>query len=112
MDSEPTPQRKGLKRLQDLLTGNIFTKDFFKRQWLLLLLIALLCFITIGNGFKTNNQKRQIKALQTQVKEARYELLDVSATYTQKTQPSVIATQLQNNGSQVKESSHPAILIQ
>ncbi len=97
--------------LQEVLSGNIFTRDFFKRQYKLLILIAVLLFVYIYNGFQCESQERRIQRLQTEIKDARYEMLDLSAEYTKLTRPSHIAEQLATSGSNIKESTTPPIMV-
>lgn len=93
------------------MSGNIFTREFFRKQYKLLILIAALLFIYIYNGFQCESQERRIRRLQAEIKDARYEMLDLSAEYTRLTRPSNIAEQLQKNGSPIKESTIPPILV-
>lgn len=98
--------------IQDILSGNVFTKDFFKRQYRLLVLIVLLIFISINSGYKGNAQRQQIRKLQKEITKSRYEMLDLSATYTELTRASSISQQLKDQNSKVKEASKPPIRIQ
>lgn len=97
--------------LKDVLSGNILTKDFFLRQLPLILLIVFFTFVYINNGFRAQNQQRTINTLQRAIKEARYEMLDLSSEYTDMTKRSTISEQLRQNNSKVHESLYPAILI-
>lgn len=107
--SEDNKHRK--LSLQEVLSGNIFTREFIRKQYKLLILIAVLLFVYIYNGFSCESQERKIVRLQEDVKNARYEMLDLSAEYTQLTRPSNVAEQLRENGSRVKESTTPSIMI-
>ena len=97
--------------LQEILSGNIFTREFFRKQYKLLLLIAALLFVYMYNGFQCQRQDRQIQSLEQQIKDARYELLDLSAEYTEITRPSTLNRTLQEQNSKVKESTTPPILV-
>ena len=97
--------------LQEILSGNIFTRDFFKKQYKLLILIGVLLFVYIYNGFQCESQERRIKRMQQEMKDARYEMLDLSAEYTRMTRPSTIAEQLRLQGSSIKESTTPPKMV-
>ncbi|MBQ9705662.1 MAG: hypothetical protein IJV55_05710 [Paludibacteraceae bacterium] len=97
--------------LQEVLSGNIFRRGFFRRQYKLIALVALLLFVYIYNGFQCDSQQRRILQLQQQITEARYELLDISAEYTTKTRPSNIAGQLSRHNSKITESTTPPVMI-
>ncbi|MGM9831996.1 MAG: FtsL-like putative cell division protein [Paludibacteraceae bacterium] len=98
--------------LQEVLSGNLFTREFFKRQYKLLMLIVVLLFISINNGYKGNAQRQKIRKLQETITEKRYEVLDLSATYTELTRASSISRKLQETNSKVRESTEPPIRIQ
>lgn len=97
--------------IQEILSGNIFTHDFFRKQYKLFLLIAALLFIYIYNGFECQKQARQMARLEQQIKDAHYELLDLSAEYTEMTRPSTLNRLLKERNSQVRESTIPPTLI-
>lgn len=97
--------------LKEILSGSIFTREFFRKQYKLLALIALLTFIYIYNGFLSQSQQRRIKMLNEEIKEARYEMLELSSEYTQMTRPSAINIQLHEKGSRVHESVTPPTLV-
>lgn len=98
--------------IRDILSGNIFTKEAVRKQWLLLALIAFFTFVYINNGFRAMGQEAQIRKLRKEIKEARFMLFDLSADYARISKPSAIAKQLKEQGSTVTESSKPAILIE
>lgn len=97
--------------LKEVLSGNIFTKEFFRKQLPWLLLVVFFVFVYINNGFRAQAQQQRINALQRDIKEARYLMLDLSSEYTTLTRRSAISSQLQRNNSNVRESVHPAIRI-
>lgn len=97
--------------LKEILSGSIFTRGFFRKQYKLLALIALLTFIYIYNGFLSQGQQRRIKVLNEEIKEAQYEMLELSSRYTQMTRPSAINQQLKEKGSKVHESVTPPTLV-
>ncbi|MCM1034989.1 MAG: FtsL-like putative cell division protein [Paludibacter sp.] len=97
--------------LKDVLSGNIFTKAFFRRHALLLLLITFFILIYIGNGLRAQHQQQQIVRLQKQINESRELMLDLSREYTMLTKRSSINYLLQQQNSRVHESSYPVILI-
>ena len=97
--------------LQDILSGNILEKEFFRRQYRLVALVVVLIFISIYSGFQGEKNEQKIQVLQKQIKEARYELLDISAQYTEMTRPSTLNQRLKEENSRVKESVTPPTLV-
>lgn len=98
--------------LQEVLSGNILNRGFFRRQYKLILLVAFLSFIYIYAGFVADNQQRRIQRLEKDITEAHYELLDVSQKYTLMTRPSSIAERLRHYGSNIGEAEQPPISFQ
>lgn len=64
---------------KEIVTGKIFTRDFFKRQALLIVLCVVLLFCHIGLRFSCEDQVKQIDLLQKQLKDVRLEYLSRSA---------------------------------
>ncbi len=104
-------EKKKRLSLQEVLSGEIFTKDFVRKQYKFLLVIAGLFMVYIHNGFRGQEEQREIQRLQNELIVANAILSDLSREYTSKTRPSYLNEQLQKNGSKVKESRTPAILI-
>lgn len=97
--------------IKEILSGGIYIRGFFRKQYKLLALIAILTFIYIYNGFLSQSQQRQIKVLKEEITEARYEMLEISSQYTQMTRPSAISRQLKQQGSNIEEATTPPTLI-
>lgn len=100
------------KKLQDFLSGNFTTKEFLKRQYPFFILIVGLLFFYVYLGHRSQAQQREIKHLRKEIKEARYEMLDLSAEYTQRTLPSHLQQELKADDSNVKESVTSPIIIE
>lgn len=98
-------------KIQEILSGDFLKKEFFFRQRYLAILLLALFFVYIYNGFQSDSQRNHITRLQKEITEARYELLDISAEYTQLTRPSAIAERLQQQNSNIKQSNRPPIII-
>lgn len=98
--------------LQDVLNGDVFTKDWMKRQYKLLALIVVLVIVYIFEGYRAQQQMAHLVQLTKDIKDARYEYLTVSAELSEMTRQSAISVRLQAAGSPVKESVTPAVLIE
>ncbi len=64
---------------KEVMSGRVFTKDFFKSQALLIVLCVVLLFCHIGLRFSCEDQVKQIDLLQKQLKDVRLEYLSRSA---------------------------------
>ncbi len=105
-------KKKHRFQLKDVLSGDIFTKDFFRNQYRLLILIAVLFVLYINNGFRGQGQVNEINRLQNKIVEAKTILSALSQEYTLQTRPSYLNEQLQKSGSKIKESTTPVIVIE
>ncbi len=97
---------------REILSGNVFTQEAFKRQWALIALIAFWIFVYVACGFRMAGQQAQIKQLQRELREARFTMLELSADYVNMSKPSAIADKLESEDSKVKESSNPPIAVE
>ncbi len=98
-------------KLQDILSGNIFTKAFFRKHYLWLSLVAFFCVLYIHNGFKGQAQQQRIRDLQKELVLANTIWSKLSQEYMTMTRPSYLYEQLQKNGCKVKESVLPPVII-
>jgi len=97
--------------IQDILNGNIFTKGWMKRQYKLFVLIFVLLIIYIFAGYQSQKQQARLADLSRDLQDARYEYLTINAELVEMSRQSVISKRLKEAGSNVKESTTPAIRI-
>lgn len=76
--------------MQDLIDGNILVRKSFRRQYKLLLMVAIFCMIYIGNRYECDMKSRKQRELVKEIEDKRYELLSISAELTVKTIGSVV----------------------
>lgn len=96
---------------KEILTGNILTREWFKKQRKLLILIACFVFVYIYFGFLAQRQNRRLTEIQQQIEDASYVQLTINAQLINITRPSVIAKELNERGSSLKELTKPVIMI-
>lgn len=104
-------KRKYFNLTKEILSGKILSRQFFRKQAGLAGFIALLIFAYIYNGFIVNGQQARIRALREEIKEARYEMLELSSQHTQMTRSSAINAELKRRNSKVEESVVPPIQV-
>ena len=97
--------------MQDVLNGNIFTKNLVRRQYKLFILIFGLLIVYIFEGYQAQKQQARIVELNRALQDAHYEYLTVNAELVEMSRQSVIAKRLRDAGSDVKESTTPAVRI-
>lgn len=104
----------GIKRgsIKDLLTGKFLMKDFISRQYGLIILIAVLFFIYTDNRYYCEKQQAKVVALQSELKDTKYEALTIAAQLMEMSRQSKVLTELEKRGIDLQESKEPAIRIE
>ncbi|MBO4621389.1 MAG: hypothetical protein J5635_01825 [Paludibacteraceae bacterium] len=97
--------------MQDVLNGNIFTMQRVRRHYKLFLLIFVLLIVYIFEGYQSQRQQARIVELNRALQDAHYEYLTVNAELTEMSRQSIISRRLKDAGSNVKESTTPAVSI-
>lgn len=97
---------------QEVLNGNFLTRDFFKSQYKLLLLIAGLIFLYVWAGFAAQKQHHKLTTLKKELEDARFTQLTIRTELLNQTRQSEVSKTLKERGSEVKESNVPVIYIE
>ncbi len=92
-------------RLQEILNGQILTRDTLKKQYKLIGLAALLLVVYIYAGYYAQTQFSRMTQMQKELKEAEYELQTLQSELTEITKQSALADELKKRDSKVKEST-------
>lgn len=95
--------------IKNIINGNWLTWDFFGRQRILLLLIAILVIGYIDNRYRSEQERSHLAQLQKELIDKRYEDLEVSAQLVEMSRQSHVIERLKLYNSQLKESNTPAI---
>ena len=98
--------------LKEILSGNILTKAWLKRQYKVIGLISVLIFVYIHCGYLAQRQQRNLSELQKELQDAQFVQLSLSAELMEKTRQSSISKMLAEKESKVKPSNTPSIRIQ
>lgn len=97
--------------LQDILSGNVLSHDWFKQQYKLILMISILIFMYIYSGYQSQRQQRALNEVQKEMHDAMMTQMTVSSELMNKSRQSSIIEMLESKGSKVKESKTPATRI-
>ena len=111
-DSNGSTMSRVMQVVKDIFTGNIWTRDAFRRQWKLIALILFFMVVYINSGYRCEQQLKDIATLQKQLVDLRYEYLTLSAELVDKSRQSNLSGRLRESGSQLTESQTPAIKIE
>lgn len=97
--------------IKDILSGDILAKQWFQKQYKLILLICGLFFIYIYCGYQAERQQHMLNNLNKELQDAYFTQQTINAQVMTLTRPSSIATMLEEKGSKIKESHRSAIKI-
>ncbi len=98
--------------LQDILSGNVLSHDWFRRRYRLIIMISVLLFLYIYSGYQSQIQQRTLGELQKELLDVQMVQATINSELVHKTRQSSISAMLQAQGSNVKESRTPTIRIQ
>jgi hypothetical protein len=98
--------------LRDILNGNVLTRRFLRRQYLLLALLVLITIFYNDNRYSSEKQIKNISELKKKIQDARYESLTISAELVEITRRSSIENLLLEKGVPLKTGINPPIVIQ
>lgn len=97
--------------LRDIINGNILTKKFLKKQYPLLIMIAILAFLYVDNRYYCEKQLSKVLKLKRELQDIKYESLTLSAELMETSRQSSIRTMVKERGLTLKESSTPPVVI-
>ena len=98
--------------VRDILNGNILTKKFFRKQYLLIVLIVVLSILYIDNRYSSEKQMTNISELKRKIQDAKYESLTISAELMEISRQSNILLLLQSKGIPLRPGVTPPIDIE
>jgi cell division protein FtsL len=97
--------------VRDILNGNILTKKFIRRQYLLIILMVVLSIVYIDNRYSSEKQITGITELKRKIQDAKYESLTISAELMEISRQSNIVLLLQSKGIDLRPGDTPPIVI-
>ena len=97
--------------LRDIINGNILTKKFLKKQYPLLIMIAILAFLYVDNRYYCEKQLSKVLKLKRELQDIKYESLTLSAELMETIRQSSIRKMVKERGLTLKESSTPPVVI-
>jgi len=96
---------------QEILSGEFLTRDWFRHQYALFILIGALVFLHIFFGFQAQRQQHKLTGLQKEWQSKHFEQLTIEAELTERTRQSSMIQELQTQGSELKVNKKPVIHI-
>jgi len=96
-------------KLQEILNGDFLTREWFRNQYRLFILIGALVFLYIFFGFQAQRQQHRLTGLQKELQNKHFEQLTIEAELTERTRQSTMSRELQERGSELRENKKPVI---
>jgi hypothetical protein len=97
--------------VRDVLNGNILTKKFFQKQYLLIIMIAGLTIFYVDNRYYCETQLAKEIELEKKIKDIKYESLTISAELMQISRQSIVFKAVNDSGLNLIETISPPIVI-
>lgn len=97
--------------VRDILNGNILTKKFIRKQYLLIILLVALSIGYIDNRYASEKQIATMVMLKKNIQDAKYESLTISAELMEISRQSNLLLLMESKGMQLKPGNTPPIVI-
>ena len=98
--------------IRDILNGNILTKNFFQKQYGLLIMIAALTFLYVDNRFYCETRLAKEIDLKKKIQDVKYESLTISAELMEISRQSNVMNKVNESGINLIQSKTPPIVIE
>ncbi len=98
--------------LRDIINGNILTKNFLKKQYPLLILIAFLAFLYVDNRYSSETQLSKVLKLKREIQDIKYESLTISAELMKVSKQSNVRKMIYERGLSLSDSNTPPVMIE
>ena len=98
--------------LRDIINGNILTKNFLKKQYPLMILIAFLAFLYVDNRYYSETQLSKVLKLKREIQDIKYESLTISAELMEISRQSNVRKMIKERGLTLSESNTPPVVLE
>lgn len=96
---------------RDFINGNILNKRFIRKQYKLLLMVAVLLFLYINNRYYCEKQIEERVQLKKELQDVKYESLTISAELTKLSRRTYVLNYINSKGINLKESPVAPIVV-
>ncbi len=99
-------------KFRDFLNGSILSKNFIKKQYGLMFMIAILAFIYIDNRYYCEKQISKEVKLKKELQDVKFESLTISAELTKLSRRTYVLDFINSKGLDLKESPYAPVVIE
>lgn len=110
-ENGPSQKRGEQMTLKSILGGDILTHEFFRRQFLLLVILVIFAIIYVANRYACQQQLIEIDRLKKELTDIKYNALTRSSELTEKSRQSKIEEYVSTGESALQTSTNPPYLI-
>ena len=98
--------------IREILNGEILSKNFLRKQYGLLIMIAVLAFWYVDNRYTCETQLAKEIELKKEIQDLKYESLTISAELMEISRESNVLRMVNTNGLDLIQSNTPPIVIE
>lgn len=98
--------------IKDIINGNILTKNFLRKQYPLMIMIAFLAFLYIDNRYYCETQLSKVLKLKREIQDVKYESLTISAELMEISRQSNVRKMIKERGLTLHETNTPPVVIE
>jgi Bacteriodetes cell division protein (FtsL-like) len=96
---------------RDILNGNILTNEFLQKQYGLIIMLAVLMFMYVGNRYSCEAQLAKQIELKKDIQDIKYESLTISADLMELSRRSKVLKMINERGINLVEMKTPPVII-
>ena|SRR5665647_1337603 len=98
--------------IRDILNGEILSKNIFRKQYGLIIMIAFLAFLYVDNRYTCETQMAKEIELKKEIQDLKYESLTISAELMEISRQSSVLNMVKSENLKLIESDIPPVVIE
>lgn len=98
-------------KFRDIVNGNILTKSYIRKQYPLVILLAVIAIFYVDNGFYCEKQLSRVIKLKRDLQDIKYESLTISAELMETSRQSNVRKLIKERGLTLIEPNTPPVVI-
>lgn len=91
--------------------GNVLTEDFFAKNLTFILILVVIMILFISQRYTVLRRISEMERLKVELKDAKFESLNISSNLTELSRRSQIETMIENSGLELETTKEPVYRI-